>query len=103
MMSQTRVPEPRIVHDPDAQRYEIYLGDVSVGFAAYRTEPDRVVFTHTRIDSAYEGRGLGSRLIAAALAEVRAGGSPVEPQCPFVAAYIRRHPESAEVVANAGR
>ena len=53
----------------------------------------RVIFTHTEIDPAYEGQGLGSKLAGGALDFARAAGHPVVPLCPFIASYIERHPE----------
>ena len=54
---------------------------------------------HTEVDEALEGRGLGSRLVATALEDARREGLEVVPLCPFVAAFIDRHPEYQDVVA----
>jgi predicted GNAT family acetyltransferase len=54
-----------------------------------------VNFVHTEIDPAFEGRGLGSKLAAGALADVRAHGDRIAATCPFIAAYLKRHPEEA--------
>lgn len=86
---------PRIVDDPDASRFEAWLGDRRVGFTEYRLGASRIVFLHTEIDPAVEGRGIGSRLVAEALRQARGRGLAVTAQCPFVAAYLRRHPEAA--------
>jgi len=51
------------------------------------------VFTHTEIDDASEGRGLGSTLVRAALDDARRRGLSVRPDCPFVRAYVARHPD----------
>lgn len=61
--------------------------------AAYQMEGDTIVFTHTVVPKAAEGRGIGSKLIRAALDSARDRGLKVIPQCPFVAAYIEKHPE----------
>jgi predicted GNAT family acetyltransferase len=71
---------------------------VVAGFAAYRREEGRVTFTHTVVDDAFEGRGVGSTLVKAALDAVRDEGVRVVPQCPFVGSYIERHPEYADLV-----
>jgi len=62
-----------------------------------------VTFTHTEIDPAYEGHGLGSVLAHAALDEVQGGGEEVVPRYPFIAAYIRRRPGYVELVVPEGR
>jgi predicted GNAT family acetyltransferase len=95
------MPEPKIavVDDPPARRYQILVDDAPAGFAAYQLLGDQIVFTHTEIDSAYEGQGLGARLAAAALDDIRSRGLRVVAQCPFIAGYIRRHPDYQELLA----
>lgn len=90
-MSETD-PTIEVVRDDAEGRYEIrYDGEVA-GFTLF--EPDRqgrLVFPHTKVDPAYEGHGLGGRLISAAMADVAARGETVIPLCPFVAKYLRGH------------
>jgi predicted GNAT family acetyltransferase len=93
--------EPRVVHNSDAHRYELFVGDTRVGLAVYRPEPGRIAITHTEVDPAYEGRFFGSRLAAAALDDARAHGLAVVPRCSFIATYMRRHPEYADLLADA--
>jgi predicted GNAT family acetyltransferase len=83
---------------PSDSRYEIRVDGELAGYAAYRGEPHRIVFTHTEIDPAYEGQGLGGRLAAAALDDVRARGLAVRADCPFIAGFIRRHAEYQDLV-----
>ena len=59
-----------------------------------------VFLVHTEIDPAFEGQGLGERLVAGALEDLRARGLKLVPQCPFVRAYLRRHPDQADLVAD---
>ena len=80
--------------DRAASRFELEA-DGAVAFAAYRREGDAIVFTHTVVPDELRGTGIGSRLIAGALAEVRGEGLKVVPQCPFVADYLAKHPEEA--------
>ena len=69
------------------------------GFAQYRIkDPALIVFTHTEIDDAFEGQGLGSTLVRAALDAARTRGLAVRPDCPFVRGYIARHPEYLDLV-----
>ena len=95
--------KPHVVHKPERRRFEIFVDDTRAGLAAYRNEPGRRVFTHTEIDPAFEGQGLGSRLAAFALDETRAERLHVVPLCSFIAAYIERHPEYRELVAPASK
>lgn len=70
-----------------------------VAFAAYTLDGEVITFTHTVVPSELEGRGIASRLIGHALEDVKARGLRVVPQCPFVAAYIKKHPEWEAVLA----
>jgi predicted GNAT family acetyltransferase len=91
--------EPRVTDNPRASRYELWLGTTRAGFIQYRAEPGRVVLIHTEVDPALAGQGLGERLVAGALADLRAHGLKLVPLCPFVRAYLRRHPDQAGLVA----
>ncbi|MCP3734115.1 N-acetyltransferase [Sphingomonas sp. RP10(2022)] len=85
-----------VIDNRAAARFELTeQGDTAI--AAYTREGDTIVFTHTEVPPALEGHGVGSRLIAGALAQVRAAGLKVVPVCAFVAAYLRRHPDAADL------
>lgn len=88
----------RVVDNQAELRFELWVDGSRAGFIAYRREPGAVVLVHTDIDPAYEGRGLGSRLVAGALDDLRNRGLGLVPLCPFVVAYLRRHPEEADLV-----
>ena len=91
--------EPIVVNVPEASRYELRDGERMIGEAAYHRRPGRIAFTHTEVDEALEGRGLGGALVGTALDDARREGLEVVPLCPFVAAYIERHPEYQDLVA----
>jgi len=88
----------RVVDNSDRSRYEAYAGDELAGFVTYRIEPGVVVLVHTEVDGSFEGHGVGTRLASAALEDARSRGLKVDPVCPFVAAYLERHPEYADLV-----
>ena len=88
----------QVVNNPELHRYEIHVDGKLAGFAAYRGQPGVVTFTHTEIEPAHEGQGLGSVLARSALDELRGSGEQVVPLCPFIATYIRRHPEYVDLV-----
>jgi len=90
--------EPRVVDNPDELQYELWVGPTRAGFLRYRQEPGAVVLVHTDVDPVFEGQGLGSHLVAGALADARSRGLRVVPVCPFVTAYLRRHPEQQDLV-----
>ncbi len=88
----------KVVNSPGQHRYEIHVDGTLAGVAAYRRQSGVVTFTHTEIDPAFEGQGLGSVLARSALDELRGGGEQIVPLCPFIAAYIRRHPQYVDLV-----
>lgn len=79
-------------------RYELVVDGLRA-VAAYRLDGDIVTFTHTVVPEELGGRGIGSRLIKAALDDVRSRGLTVIAQCSFVAAYIYKHPEERDLLA----
>ena len=84
--------------NPGESRFEITSGGRVAGFAEYHLHGQVADFTHTVIDDEFEGQGLGSELVRAALDESRAQGRQVLPHCPFVQAFIAKHPEYADLV-----
>ena len=90
--------EIRVGDNPEAHRYELFADGRRVGLAAYRLTPGVITFTHTEVDPDVEGQGLGGRLVRRALDDARARGLAVRPLCPFVADFIQRNPEYADLV-----
>lgn len=85
--------EPTVTNVAAQDRYEITVDGTPAGFAAYTDEGDRRIFHHTEIDPAFGGRGLGGKLVGAALADTAAAGKQIVPTCSFVVAYVAKHPE----------
>ena len=93
------VDDAEVVNVPEKNRYELRLDGHLIGLADYRRRNGRIALTHTEVDPSCEGRGLGGRLAAAALDDAAREGLEVAPLCPFIAYYIRKHPEYAKLVA----
>jgi predicted GNAT family acetyltransferase len=72
--------------------------DGLLAVSEYMNLKDKIVFTHTEVPTALEGRGIASQLAKAGLEFAREQGKVVVPICPYVAAYIRRHPEYRALV-----
>ncbi len=87
-------------NNEDDEQYEAWLDGELAGFAAYRRETGRVVFLHTEVAPEAEGKGVASTLIRAALDDVRRQAERVVPLCPFVVAYLKRHPDYVDLVAD---
>jgi len=89
--------EPQVRRNPAAHRFELLLGDEVAGFIDYRERGGRIDLIHTEVDTRHEGRGFGARLVRGTLEECRRAGAGVIPSCSFVAAYLQRHPEYADL------
>ena len=82
---------------PDRNRFEVYVGDELAGFAEYVDTNDQRIFFHTEIGDDFAGRGLASTLIKFALTETRSAGKRIVPVCPFVAGYLKKHDDFADI------
>ncbi len=91
--------QPQVADNPERHRFEITVDGEVAGFAVYRRREGEIELVHTEIDDAYEGQGLGSILVSAALESIRDEGLLVVPTCPFVASYLQRHDQYADLVA----
>jgi len=84
------------VRDNTAEsRWELLVDGELAVFAAYHDHGNRRTFTHTETQDGFDGQGLASQLVRAALDDAKERGLEVNPVCPFVRAYIERHPEYA--------
>jgi uncharacterized protein len=99
------VAVPRVVDNPDERRFEIRVGDELAGVSVYELQDGgrRYAFLHTQIEERFQDQGLASVLVEAALDQVRASGAAVLPYCPFVRAWIRRHPDAVDLVPESDR
>jgi len=86
-------PAVEVVNNDHRHRYEILYDGALAGFTEYRIRGNRVVFIHTEIDDAFAGQGLAGELARRALAAVAATGATIVPVCPFIASWLRRHPD----------
>jgi predicted GNAT family acetyltransferase len=85
-----------VTAEPD--QFTIAVEGRNVGKAEFLDRGERRVFTHTEVDSDYEGRGLATILISEALKETREAGKRIVPKCQMVAAYIKKHDEYSDIV-----
>ena len=87
-----------VIDNRDAGRFELTV-EGQMAFADYQIRGDRMVLPHTVVPRPLEGRGLAARLVKAALERARAEGLKVVSACSYVAAYMKRHPETQDLLA----
>jgi predicted GNAT family acetyltransferase len=78
--------------------YEITVDGKHAGLVAFVDKDGAVAFTHTEIDAAFGGQGIGGQLARAALDDVRERGQAVVPLCPFIKGWIDKHPDYRDLV-----
>ena len=88
----------RVVNNTADQRYELWVGEERAGVILYRSREEAVALLHTEVSEEFEGHGLGARLVAGALDDIRERGLRLIPICTFVRSYLERHPEYADLV-----
>ncbi len=84
--------DPDIRDNPARHRYELTVDDATA-FVTYRRQDGVITFVHTEVPSSMESRGIGSRLARHVLDAARQDGLRVVPMCPFIAAWMKKHPE----------
>lgn len=82
----------------DEGRYEITVDGVVAGWTEFTVHDGVATFPHTLIEPEFGGRGLATELIRAALDDMRSRGLTVVPRCPFVRAFIDKHPDYRDLV-----
>ncbi|MFI2780509.1 GNAT family N-acetyltransferase [Streptomyces sp. ALB3] len=93
----TQAAAPTVRNVDVRHRYEILVEETMAGFTAYRDREGQRVFFHTEIDDAFAGQGLASVLVRDALSHVRASGRRIVPVCPYVAKFLTKHGEFADI------
>ena len=87
-----------IANNPAEHRYEARIGGELAGYCEYNLLSEAIMFTHTEVLQAFEGKGVGSALARHVLDQARADGKHVIPVCQFIAGYIRKHRDYADLV-----
>jgi uncharacterized protein len=88
-----------IVNNRPQHRYELAVGG-HIAATYYEIADGVITFVHTEVPPELGGKGVGSKLIKGALDQVRAEGLKVIAQCPFVKAWIDKHPDYADLLSS---
>jgi predicted GNAT family acetyltransferase len=90
-------PAYTVSHNAAAQRFETTV-DGHLALAEYRmTQPTVMRLTHTEVPQALEGRGIAGALARFAMAHAREHRLKIDPQCPYMRAYMEKHPETHDL------
>ncbi len=89
-----------IIDVPERERFEAHTDSgETAGVVTYQLSGAIVVYTHTEVDAAFEGLGVGSALARAVMEDARAKRRTVVPMCPFIAEWLTKHTEYDDMVA----
>ena len=84
--------------NPTRNRYEMPI-DGETAFVTYTSRGNQITLVHTEVPAALNGRGIGSKLARSVLEDIRRRGLSVIPECEFIAGFIQRNPEFADLLA----
>ncbi len=89
----------KVAHDEARHQFEIDL-DGKKALIRYKKdgEEDALNLFHTEVPKEFEGKGVGAQLVKQTLEQIKAKGKKIVPSCPFVATYIKRHPEYESLI-----
>lgn len=86
-----------LINNRESERFEMKVGE-HTAFIEYKERPNKILLVHTEVPAALEGKGAGTAIIEKTLAYIERNNVKLVPLCPFVAAYIKRHPEWERIV-----
>lgn len=85
-----------IKQNAEKKRFEVQVGE-HIAFLEYMPAGKNIIYPHTEVPSELEGHGIGNKLAHHAMEYAKANGLKVQALCPFVAAYVRKHPEYQDI------
>lgn len=89
----------QVTKNESEKQYEIDLGNDDKAILAFAERNERLILTHTDVPQAHEGKGLGGKLVKAAVEDARRQGVKIVPQCSFARAWFSRHEDDGDVLA----
>lgn len=89
--------EHELIDNETAKQYELHI-DGHVPKIEYIKAQSQIYLTHTEVPKALEGKGIGGKIVKLVLEDIEEKGLMLVPLCPFVAQYIKRHPEWKRIV-----
>lgn len=87
-----------LINNTDSNQYEFHIDGYIPKIEYVKSANGEIYLTHTEVPYELEGRGIGSQLAYKVLEDIKTQGLRLVPLCPFVAGYIKKHPEWKEIV-----
>lgn len=91
----------KVVHNPEQNRFEVEL-EGQIAKLDYLVDGDSIIMTHVGVPYEFRGHGVAGVITKAGLEYAKAKSLRVIPMCSYVAAYIRRNPQYAELTKYQG-
>lgn len=89
---------PKLINNENAKQYELEAEGLKARIEYIIAKDNVIYLTHTEVPKPLEGKGVGSSIVKLTLEDIKSNGLQLMPLCPFVAAYIKRHPEWNEIL-----
>lgn len=91
--------EPNVVHNPQAHRYELWLGEEQVGELEYQQMVNELHLVHTGVNPEHQGKNFAGKLMQDAIEDIRAEGKfKIVPVCSYAVMWMKRHPETHDLL-----
>lgn len=87
----------QLIENEADKQYEFHVDEFILRIE-YIKVPGKIFLTHTEVPVELEGKGIGSAIVKQVLEEIEKLDLILIPMCPFVASYIKRHPEWKRLV-----
>jgi len=95
----SNISEKSIVVNQEKKRFELEV-EGKIAYIEYILNNENIMFlNHTEVPVCLKGKGVGSAIVSKVLDYIKENGYTLAPLCPFVAAYVKRHPERKEILA----
>lgn len=86
-----------LIENESLKQYEFHVGTHKPRIEYIKAQ-DKIYLTHTEVPAELEGKGIATNLVKSVLEDIKQKGLTLVPMCPFVAMYIKRHPEWKSLV-----
>jgi predicted GNAT family acetyltransferase len=97
-MESSATGSPVLTDNPAASRYELHVDGKLAGFVDYRLRGEVISLVHTEVEPAFQGAHLATHLARFSLDDARKRGLAVLPYCPYINAWIKKHPDYTDLV-----